>query len=211
MMYNKKLSFIIKFYLTFDAFIEPVSRTKYNQQPARINLPQDCFETMLFHCRRKLLGEYLPGEDRNRKAFGLMAGRKENGAISVARCFPLLCNARQNEAHREYMDQMMAEHAIPSETPLSDRGWVAAPAELTKILERCREQELLLIGSYHMHRIAWPQDPIRDTPTKLDTILGSNSRLIMFIIAMVDPTNPILRAFDEGDPERELPIHYIAG
>lgn len=179
------------------------------QQPERIILPQDCFDIMLSHGRRKLQGEYLPGEDRNQKAFGLLAGHKESGVIGVRRCFPLLCNARQSEAHRDYMDRMMADHAIPSETPLADRGWVAAPGELAAILRRCRELNLLLVGSYHMHRVAWPHDPIRDTPTALDTVLGGNSRLIMFIMAMVDPTRPTLRAFDEGDADREIPIHYI--
>jgi len=164
---------------------------------------------MLSHCRRKLLGEYLPGEDRNLKAFGLTAGRKESGAITVARCFPLLHNARQSEAHRDYMDRMMIDHAIPSVTPFADRGWVAAPGELAEVLRRCRELDLLLIGSYHMHRVAWPHDPTRDTPTALDTILGSNSRLVMFIMAMVDPSRPTLKAFDEGDASREIPIHYI--
>lgn len=182
---------------------------KHLRQPARIELAGNCFETMLGHCRRKLLGEYQPGEDRNRKAFGLLAGRRAAGTIMVSRCFPLLRNARQNEAHCAFMDRMMADHAIPSETPFADRGWVAAPDELATVLRRCRELDLILIGSYHMHRVAWPDDPIRDTPTAVDTILGSNSRLVMFILAMVDPAKPSLRAFDEGDPAREIPIHYI--
>lgn len=165
---------------------------------------------MLDHCRRKLCGEYLDGEDRNLKAFGLLAGRRDGGdAITVSHCFPLLHNARQSDAHRDYMDKMMAEHAIPSVTPLAERGWVAAPGELAEILRRCRELDLLLVGSYHMHRVAWPHDPIRDTPTALDTILGRDSRLVMFIMAMVNPASPTLRAFEEGDGAREIPIHYI--
>jgi hypothetical protein len=186
-----------------------VNQNKHIEKSDRINLLQDCFDTMLNHCRRKLLGEFLPGEDRNLKAFGLVAGRKEGRTITVSRCFPLLHNARQSEAHREYMDQMMADHAIPSVTPFADRGWVASPDELTEVLRRCRELELVLVGSYHMHRVAWPHDQIRDTPTTLDTLLGRDSRLVMFILAMVDPASPKLRAFDEGDATREIPIHYI--
>lgn len=188
----------------------PVDRNRYIARTDQINLLSDCFDNMLNHCRRKLQGEYFPGEDRDLKAFGLLAGRKEiRATTTVSRCFPLLHNARQSETHRDYMDRMMAEHAIPSETPLADRGWVAAPEELTEILRRCRELDLLLIGSYHMHRLAWPHDPVRDTPTALDTILGSNSRLVMFIMSMVNPTSPKLRAFEEGDATREIPIHYI--
>jgi len=165
---------------------------------------------MLAHCQRKLGGEkYLLGEDHDRKAFGLLGGRKTDGAIDVITCHPLLHNDRQNDSHKDYMDQMMTAHAVPSETPLSERGWVAATDELTGILKYCRDLDLVLIGTYHMHRVAWNHDKIRDTPTKLDAILGSNSRLLMFIISMVDPTKPLLRAFYEGDPNRELPIHYI--
>lgn len=164
---------------------------------------------MLDHCRRKLRGEYLPAEDQNLKAFGLLAGRKEGGTINVLGCYPLLRNARQSEDHREYMDKMMADFAVPSETPFAERGWVAAPEELATVLRQCRELDLVLIGSYHMHRVAWPHDPLRDTPTTLDTILGRDSRLVMFIMAMVDPDNPSLRAYDEGDAAREIPIHYI--
>lgn len=186
-----------------------MNRNAHTAQFDRINLEQDCFEIMLNHCRRKLHGEYLPGEDRNLKAFGLLAGRKKNREIIISQCFPLLHNARQSEDHRNYMDEMMANHAIPSVTPLAERGWVAAPGELTEVLKKCRELDLLLVGSYHMHRVAWPDDPTRDTPTALDTILGSNSRLIMFILSMVNPASPKLRAFEEGDAKREIPLHYI--
>lgn len=165
---------------------------------------------MLAHCRRKLKGiDYLPGEDHDRKAFGLLGGRISDGVIEVVTCHPLLHNARQTEIHKNYMDQMMASHAVPSETPFTERGWVAAADELTVTLKSCRDLDLLLIGTYHMHRVAWPHDQVRDTPTTLDSLLGSESRLLMFIISMVDPTLPLIRAFYEGDINRELPIHYI--
>lgn len=164
---------------------------------------------MLRHCRRKLLGEYLPGEDRNQKAFGLLAGKRETDVITVSRCFPLLRNDRQSETHRHNMDRIMAEHAVPSETPFTERGWVAAPPELAEVLRECRRLDLVLVGSYHMHRVAWPDDPLRDTPTTLDKILGSDSRLLMFIMSMVNPDRPSLRAFHEGDIAREISVHYI--
>lgn len=167
---------------------------------------------MLAHCHRKLIGEnYLPGEDHDRKAFGLLGGRVIEGEIEVITCHPLLHNARQSDVHRDHMDQMMAAHAVPSETPFTERGWVAAADELTEVLKFCRSLDLVLIGTYHMHRVAWPHDQIRDTPTTLDSILGSESRLLMFIVSMVSPTKPRLRAFYEGDGNRELPIHYIDG
>jgi len=180
-----------------------------NWHPQIIKLPGNCLDTLTGHCRRKLEGEYLPGEDRDLKAFGLLAGQRQDDSAIVARCFPLLHNARQSAAYRDFMDRMMTEHAIPSVTPFAERGWVADPEELTGILRGCREHGLVLLGSYHMHRIPWPQDPIRDTPTTLDTILGDKSRLLMFIVSMVDPSKPTIRAFAEGDVSREVPIHYI--
>lgn len=178
--------------------------------PDHIRMSQECFATMLTHCQRKLAGEsYLPGEDHDRKAFGLLTGRKMPRSIDALRCYPLLHNARHGTEQKEYMDQMMAAHAIPSETPFAERGWVAAPHELAEVLKQCRKLDLQLIGSYHMHRVAWPNDPLRDTPTALDTILGGSSRLWMFIVSLVDPARPLLRAFLEGDCQHELPIHYI--
>ena len=109
------------------------------------------------------------------------------------------------------MNRMMAEHAIPSETPLEKRGWVADQEELAKAVADFSKKGLSLIGSYHMHRVAWEHDQIRDTPTTLDTILGRGSRLIMLIISMVDPDKPLIRAFVEGNSEEEIPIEIIEG
>jgi len=182
-----------------------------NQPIELIRLSRESYEIMLSHCRRKLAGEsYLPGEDQDRKAFGLLGGRVVKGAVEVIACSPLLRNARQCNDNKDYMDQMMTAHAIPSETPFTERGWVADTDELTAALKSYRDLDLLLIGTYHMHRVAWPHDHIRDTPTTLDTMLGSNSRMLMFILSMVDPAKPILRAFYEGEYKRETPIHYIA-
>jgi len=163
---------------------------------------------MLAHCQRKLSGEnYLPAEDHDHKAFGLLGGRITNEVIEVINCQPLLHNARQSDIHKDYMDRMMAAHALPSITPFTERGWVASPDELTRVLQSYRKLNLILIGTYHMHRVPWEQDQVRDKPTALDTILGGSSRLMMFIVSMVNPANPILRAFYEGDTNREFPIH----
>lgn len=183
---------------------------KSSQHPELIQLTSVCRATMLNHCFRKLGGKnYLDGEDQDRKAFGLLGGRVNERVIEISSCYPLLRNARQSDTHKVYMDEMMLIHATPSETPLTERGWVADSKELTGVLKSCRELDLVLAGTYHMHRVAWPNDRIRDTPTTLDEILGSGSRLLMFIISMVDPSAPLLRAFYEGSLDYELPIHYI--
>lgn len=190
--------------------VKPLLNFSAPNKPELVILARDCHEIMLEHCHRKLIGEnYLPAEDRDHKAFGLLGGRVISGRVEVITCHPLLHNARQTEIHKDHMDQMMAAHAIPSETPFTERGWVAASDELTRVLKLCRDLDLLLVGTYHMHRVAWPHDQVRDTPTALDSILGIDSRLLMFIVSMVKPATPILRSFYEGDCNRELTIHYI--
>ncbi len=57
-----------------------------------------------------------------------------------------------------------------------------------------------------MHRVSWKHDQERDTPTRLDTILGKGSRMFMFIVSMVNPDEPVVRAYFEGNHDLEVPI-----
>jgi hypothetical protein len=177
----------------------------------RLSLPSACRQLLIDHCRRKLAGDYLDGEEKNLKAFGLLAGERSAGHLTIKTALPLLKNARAVEPHRRFMNRMMEEHAIPSETPLEKRGWVADPEELAEAVAGFSRDGLALVGSYHMHRVAWEHDQIRDTPTTLDTILGRDSRLIMFIVSMVNPEEPIIRAYAEGNGEAEIPIEITEG
>ena len=174
-----------------------------------IELPQVCWKEIISHCRRKLNGKFLGGESAEKKAFGIVAGNKEDSRIMVKRCFALKKNARYQLPYSEYMNKILAQHAIPSETMLDKRGWVADPQELMAVTRECQEQELIILGAYHMHRVAWQNDPTRDTPTELDRILATESRMIMFIVSMVDPEKPLMRAFYEGIFEQEIPITFV--
>jgi len=175
----------------------------------RIFLPNFLWAEIIRHCRRKLHGDYLPGEGPAPKAFGLIGGRVDGDRLTVEVVIPLLKNARDCADQKSHMDNAMERHAVPSETPLDHRGWVAEPGELDAALAAIQQQGLRLIGNYHMHRVAWAHDQQRDTPTHLDTILGSTSRMFMFIIAMVNPDTPTIRAFFEGVQDLEVPIEII--
>ena len=175
----------------------------------RLSLPSSCRQQIIDHCLRKLSGNFHDGEEENLKAFGLLAGERSGERATIRNCLPLLKNARAVGPHRQFMDRMMAEHATPSETPLEKRGWVADPEELAKAVAGFSKDGQSLLGSYHMHRVAWEHDQVRDTPTTLDTILGRGSRLIMLIISMVKPDDPLIRAFVEGNSEEEIPIDII--
>jgi hypothetical protein len=179
-------------------------------EKSRVLFPAEQLNILYEHCRRKLQAEYLAGESRERKAFGLIAGYREGSDLVVARCIPLLKNARQAAPYKKIMDRVMAQHAVPSETPFARRGWVADPGELLARAETLQQQGLLLLGVYHMHRVPWENDPQRDRPTELDTILGNGSRMLMFIASLVDSDRPLIRSYYEGAPEREVPIVVTA-
>ncbi len=174
----------------------------------KIILPQKEYQAIIDHCRNNLPGTNSRKEFRAKKAFGLLAGEKAGNTITVKYCFPLDKNARFNESYKNFMDKIMAEHAIPSETPFAKRGWVADPEELHEKIVQCHNMDLTMIGTYHMHRVAWKHDSLRDTPTELDVILAKKSRMLMFIVSMVDPEKPIIRAFYEGILDFEVSIVF---
>ena len=172
----------------------------------RIILPDSNWQEILAHGKRKLAGDYLPGESKGKKAYGIIAGSQNENLLEVARVLPGKKNVRSEEPYKTYMDRNMAQHAVPSKTPLSKRGWVIDPPEVKECYDICDRENLIVLGTYHMHIVPWEGDPIRDTPTHLDTVLARNSCLFQFIISMVDITNPIIRAFYEGQSEKEVPI-----
>ncbi|MFP7755183.1 hypothetical protein ACLG6S_11125 [Thermodesulfobacteriota bacterium B35] len=172
----------------------------------RIDLPDHLWQEIIGHCRRKLAGDFLPGETPVRRAYGILAGDLEGEVMTVRLVLPVKKNARGVEPFKTYMDTVMAEHAVQSTTPMDRRGWITDPEELMACFRRIDEQGFTAFGTYHMHIVAWAGDPTRDTPTRLDTVLARNSNLVSFIISMVDREHPTMRAFYEGRPELEIPI-----
>ena len=163
-------------------------------------------QAIIDHCRRKLNGAFLEGEAREKKAYGLLAGISSEDAARITDCRPLLKNARHLEPFKSIMDRSMEDFAVPSTTTLDQRGWVAEPRELLDNLHSFHRLGWKLIGTYHMHLVAWRHDPQRDTPTVLDSELGTGTGLVMLIVSMVVPERPVLRAFYEGDRQSELII-----
>lgn len=175
----------------------------------KIELPVSIWAQLSGHCFRKLEEEYLPDEAKEIKAFGLIAGTVKDKILTITAISPLGKNSRSLCCQKPYMDEMMARHAVPSETPLDRRGWIADPEELQEKLKEFKENNFQLAGSYHMHRVAWDHDHRRETPTELDQILGKESRIFMFIIAMVNPNMPVIRAFFEGKESLEVPVVIV--
>jgi len=171
-----------------------------------ILFPKDLYWQLVAHARRKLEGHYLAGEEQAPKAYGLVGGRVADGRVVVTHTVPLLHNQRDHAHLKPVLDQVMDDLAIRSETPLDRRGWVSDPREIAAADDLFDRAGAVLIGGYHMHRVAWEHDPVRDGCTDVDRELGTDSGLWMFILSMVDRENPILRAYFEGDNGREIAV-----
>lgn len=179
------------------------------EQIDSIKIPAQLWNEMISHCHRKLQGDYLPGEGQSPKAFGLIGGTVTEASVKAEVMIPLFKNARECGESKIEMDRAMTQHGTPSETPFDQRGWVAEQEELDNALQILLRKGLRLVGNYHMHRVAWEHDPSRDTPTKLDAVLGCASRMFMLIISMVNPESPIIRAFFEGNKDLEVPVEIV--
>lgn len=187
----------------------PVEATYQPDTITNILLPRPHFASVLGHVVRKLTGYYLEGETAERKAFGMLAGRWQDETVTVTAVFPLLVNLRHDTRHSVDMDEIVDAHAIPSQTPNEQRGWIAHPRELLAIEKACDDHGWLMFGNYHTHRVSWPHDLRRDTCTQLDRILAAGTGQWVFIVSAVDLHEPSLRAFYEGDNQREATIHVI--
>jgi len=171
-----------------------------------IDLPAGHYGTLLGHARRKLRGDHLPGETAEQKAFGLLVGRIDGDRIETTQVVALARNLRHEAAYKEHIDALVHALAVPSQTPLERRGWLADPKELLAAQQVCDRAGTIIFGSYHMHRVGWPEDPRRETCTKLDTELARERGLWMLVLSMVDPQRPVLRAFFEGDNDHEARV-----
>lgn len=172
----------------------------------RMVIPRGQYDALIGHCLRKLNADYLEDEAPERKAYGLLGGQLEDGTLRLGAIAPLKKNVRAQEPYKRHMDEVLGRFAIPSETPMDKRAWVADPAESRRILMEFARKGMELVGTYHMHRVGWESDPLRDTPTKLDTVLAEDSEVFLVIVSTVNPERPIVRAFYDGVPDQEVPI-----
>lgn len=171
-----------------------------------IHLSREQHAALVGHARRKLRGDHLPGETTERKAFGLLVGQVDGERATTTAVVPLQRNLRHEQPYKQQIDALVQALAVPSQTPLERRGWLADPMELIAAQEACDAAGTIIFGSYHMHRVGWAADPRRETCTALDEALARDRGLWMLVLSMVDPARPVLRAFFEGDNGREAQI-----
>ncbi len=178
---------------------------------SEIRMPRAQYASVVGHACRKLEGHYIEGERPERKAFGLLAGVQRGAVLEVTGVFPLIANLRFDDRHREDFDELVDAYAIPSQTPAEQRGWVADPREVIAAERSCDDAGWILFGNYHTHRVPWPDDPWRDSCTRLDRELAEGTGQWTFILSAVDLDRPILRAYFEGGNEREAAIRVLPG
>lgn len=176
-----------------------------------IAMPDVLYAQLVDHGRRKLLGLWVEGEEQAPKAYGLVGGRISGPRVELTHVLPLRNNLRSRPDFKGQVDHLMAEMAVPSETPMDRRGWVADPREVMAADWACEAAGSTLFGAYHMHRVPWPDDPLRDACTDLDRGLAEGSGLWALILSMVDPERPRLRAFFEGSNDQEAVIRVGGG
>ncbi|MGW0878312.1 hypothetical protein [Streptomyces sp. NPDC002671] len=174
-----------------------------------IVFPRTLYASVIAHAVRKFTDHYLDGETQEHKAFGMLAGSCRGRSIAVRAVYPLITNLRHEGGTQHEMDEVVGAHAIPSETPNAQRGWVADPRELLDIERACDDTDWVVFGNYHTHRVPWDHDPLRDTCTELDRVLARESSQWTFILSAVDLHRPRLRAFFEGDNSREAVIRLL--
>lgn len=174
-----------------------------------IVLPRPLYAAVVSHVVRKFTGYYVDGEHHEQKAFGVLAGDQRGQTVYVRAVFPLITNMRYDPHQRVWLDEVVSDHAIPSATPLEQRGWVADPRELMAVEEICENTGWVVFGNYHTHRVPWAHDQLRDTCTRLDRELAADSGQWTFICSAVDLHHTRLRAFFEGDNGCEAAVRVV--
>ncbi len=172
-----------------------------------IVLPPGPRAELVDHAHRKVTGCHHPGEPPQRRAFGLIAGVWPAPlTLRVTAVYPLSVSVRNDPAFADTVDEIYRDHARPTATPREQRGWVAHPRDIRRAEEHADAAGWVLFGNYHTHRVAWPDDPHRDSCTAFDTALAQGSGMWVVIVSMVDPATPRIRAFYEGDLAREAAL-----
>lgn len=180
-----------------------------NQRPPieAIELPVPVHQVIVEQGHRGLAG--FGSEGNERKAFGLIGAVVTEGRALIMDAFPLTKNARYRDSSRHDFDALVCRYGVPSETAFERRGWLADPQEVTAVDRACEGGGSVLFGAYHMHRVPWAHDYSRQECSELDRQLAEGSWLWVFILSMVEPARPVLRAFYEGSNALEVPIHLL--
>lgn len=171
----------------------------------KIYFKEKFYNEIINHCVRKLNGEFLEDETKERQAFGVITGKNNRNYIEITNVVNLKKNYRYEQETSKKMNKFIDEYAIPGGIKTSERAWAIDPIELNTILTNLSKDEEFL-GTYHMHsNLSWANDYPKNLPTKLDRELNIDSGLINLIVCICDNEKKI-RAFFESDINNEYEI-----
>ncbi|MFT8350632.1 hypothetical protein [Clostridium saccharoperbutylacetonicum] len=172
-----------------------------------IIIPKKLYDSIITHCLRKLNKEFLINETKEQQAFGIIGGTQSGKNIFAQMSIELCKNFRQDKTVNDYMNKAINDLAITSEMPVNERAWVSEPTELKAALDLFEENNMDLIGAYHMHHDnSWKGASDLDIPSELDEFLAKDTEIFMFIVRVSKEGKYSIRAFFEGNNEVEIKI-----
>ncbi|MCI5146250.1 MAG: hypothetical protein D3923_12150 [Candidatus Electrothrix sp. AR3] len=68
----------------------------------QIRLPAEIWQAIIVHCKRKFAGDFLPGESKVNRAFGILAGVQQGAELHIQQVIPVKKNARNTTAQELY-------------------------------------------------------------------------------------------------------------
>lgn len=173
----------------------------------KISLQDNIKSEIVNHCIRKYNKSYLPDEMQEQQAYGILAGKLNRNIVCVNSIYKCKINYRNNASVMSYINNLIATYAIPSDTPIDQRGWVASPHEVMEALNNFDLLGCDLLGSYHMHHEkSWNGIQSKEYPSTFDEKLAKNSNLIMFVVSIISESKYSIKAFYNGLKEKEIEV-----
>jgi proteasome lid subunit RPN8/RPN11 len=127
------------------------------------------------------------------KAYGLVGG---SDIFHPASFYPCSTNLRNTAEWKQIFESFGEFYKNP------DLGFVIEPVEVRQVMKTMEDREESFVGVFHSHRY------LPAEPSEADISLSADSRVLCYIVSVVNPSNPELAIYrlDSGG-YRKIPIH----
>jgi proteasome lid subunit RPN8/RPN11 len=160
----------------------PVTCPRVSPARPAVYVPESLFEELIHVCLYSL----------PHKAYGLIGGVDLYHPKSIYRCSTNLRNEPEWKAIFESYGEFYLN---------PDLGFVISAMEVKEVQEVMASRGESFVGVFHSHRY------LPAEPTPLDVALNMSANLVSYIVSVVDPSSPVVRAFClTGDGCRNIPI-----
>lgn len=151
-----------------------------------VYIPESLFDELVHICLYSL----------PHKAYGLVGGEDLYRPKSIYRCSTNLRNEPEWKAVFESYGEFYLN---------PDLGFVISATEVKEIQDVMTSRGENFVGVFHSHRY------LPAEPSQLDMALNMSANLITYIISVVDPSDPVVRAFClVGDGCQNIPIIKVS-